>query len=156
MVSGRVVATVMPPPLPYPFNEGLPAELLPLLSFTLELPLHHHLRANSRMIRARQPQRQKTAHAAPADHDVHLGLLEHVTHVQKSSHIGRRQQKAEYRTRIVLAWSLNVKELLLDPVVGPALLDGARLIRFGQFVGHSCNHAVFRGGTLNPYRQSSA
>ncbi len=83
-------AAVLPLPLPHPFDERFPAHVLPLLALTCKLALHHHLRSNAGVVGPRKPQRGKTAHAPPADDDVHLRLIEHVAHVQASGDVGRR------------------------------------------------------------------
>ena len=84
------------------------------------------------------PQRDKPAHAMPAHDDVHLRLVEHVPHVQPSGHIWRRQKQRKHGSCLAFRRRRDGEKLLLDPVVGPARLNRARLVRFGQFVRHEC------------------
>ncbi len=48
-----------------------------------ELALHHHLGGDAGVVGAGQPQRVVAEHAMPADGDVDLGVLQHVTDVQR-------------------------------------------------------------------------
>ncbi len=88
------------------------------------------------VIGARQPQRDKAAHAMPAHDDVHLRLVEHVAHVQAAGHIRRRQQQREHWPRFALGRRGHGEKFFFDPVVGPARFNRARLVGFGQFVRH--------------------
>ena len=92
----------MPPPLPHPLHKGFAPNLFARAALGRELPLHHHLRGNARMVRSRQPQRTAPLHAAPAGQDVHLRLVQHVAHVQAPRHIRRRQQDGERLAAILL------------------------------------------------------
>ena len=95
-------------PLPDALDEGFAAHPAPALSLRSQLPLDHHLGGDSGMIGARQPHRQKSAHAMPADDDVHLRVVEHVAHVQPAGNVRRRQQQGEH----VLARAGSVRESL--------------------------------------------
>ena len=134
LVENRAAVKLFP--FPDALDKLLAAQLAPLLAFFFEVPLHHHLRGDAGMIRSRQPQRDESAHPVPAHDDVHLRLVEHVTHVQPSSHIGRRQQQREHRPRLTLRRHGHGEEFFLNPIVGPARLNRARLVSFGQFVRH--------------------
>ena len=68
----------------------------------------------------------------PAHDDVHLRLVEHVTHVQTPGDVRRWQQQGKNWTRIVWSRRGNRKQLFLYPVLGPVRLDGRRLVRFGK------------------------
>jgi hypothetical protein len=56
--------------------------------------------------------------------------------VQAAGHIRRGQQQREDRTRLALRRRGHGEKLFFDPVLGPARLNRARLVRFGQFVRH--------------------
>ena len=77
------------------------ADVAAVLAFRRQLALDHHLGRDAGVVGAGQPQRDKAAHAMPADDDVHLRLVEHVAHVQAAGHIGRRQDQREYRLLLV-------------------------------------------------------
>ena len=72
-----------------------PAQLLARRAFLGQLPLHHHLRSDSCMIRTWQPKRTASVHAPPAGQDIHLRLVEHVAHMQTAGNIRWRQQDGE-------------------------------------------------------------
>ena len=131
-------AAILPLPFPHPLNELLAPQVAPLLAFFQKLALHHHLRRNARMVRPRQPERDKPAHAMPAHQNIHLRLVQHVPHVQPPRHIWRRQQQGEHRTRISRRRRLHVKQLFLNPILGPARFNRARFVSFRQFVRHVC------------------
>ncbi len=85
-------AAVVLLPLPHALDEGFAAELLARRAFFSQLALDHHLRGDAGVVGARHPQRASAAHAPPAGENVHLGLVEHVAHVQPAGDVGRRQQ----------------------------------------------------------------
>src|SRR5438128_9181204 len=72
----------------------------------------------------------------PAHNDVHLRLVEHVPEVQPARHIRRRQKQREHWTRLTGRRSRDGEQLFLDPVLGPARFNRARLVRFGKLVRH--------------------
>ncbi len=90
---------VMLLPLPYALDEGFAAELLACLVFRGELAFDHQLGGYAGVIGPGNPEGQVPAHAAPAGEDVHLGVFEHVAHVQPAGDIRRRQQHGEYASR---------------------------------------------------------
>jgi len=94
------------------------------------------LRGNAGVVGARQPEREIAAHAMPAEDDVHLGLLEHVTHVEATGDVGRRQKQAERVAHVPLGRRGRVEEPFIFPIVGPARLNRARLVRLRKFVWH--------------------
>src|SRR6185437_5313173 len=103
------------------------------LAFAGKLPLDHHLSSNSSVICPRQPKCHEATHAMPANHDIHLRLIEHVAHMQTASHVGRRKKQSEYRTRVIYRRRRNRKKLLFDPEFRPPSLDSARFVSFWQF-----------------------
>ena len=78
-------------PLPHALDKFFAAQVAALLAFFGEIALDHHLRGDAGMVGAGQPQGDETAHAMPADDDIHLRLVEHVAHVQAAGNVGRRQ-----------------------------------------------------------------
>src|SRR5580704_1096452 len=133
-------ATVLALPLPDALHEFLAAHVAPFLTFFGKLALHHHLRGNSGVVGAGQPERHIAAHAVPAHNDVHLRLVEHVTHVEPPRHIRRRQEQGEYRTRIFSGQArrrrFDMEQFFLDPILGPVRFNRARFVSFRQLVGH--------------------
>ena len=66
----------------------------------------------------------------PAGEDVHLGLVEHVAHVQAAGDVGGREKLCELLGVVLrTARSRYVEQVLVDPGPGPAGFD------FGGFVG---------------------
>ena len=76
-------------------------------------------------------------HAMPTGEDVHLGLVEHVAHVEAAGDVGGREEHGEGGALggCVGCWSGDVEELFADPVVGPLLLDCGGVVGFGQVAG---------------------
>ena len=87
---------VMLLPLPDALHKGFAAQLLARFVLFGELPLHHQLGGNAGVVGARQPESEVSAHAAPPGEDIHLGVFQHVPHVQPAGHIGRGQQHGEH------------------------------------------------------------
>ena len=139
-------AAVVAPPLPHALDEGLAAHLLAGRAFAHDLALHQHLRGDAGVVGARHPQHPVAAHAAPANQDVALRVLEHVAHVQVAGHIGRRQQNRKGGLAVRSAAfirRLGVRlgeELLAHPVFGPVIFNGGRVVGFGQVVRHGGCH----------------
>ena len=129
-------AAVMLLPVPHALDECLAAQVATVLALGGELALHHELRGNAGMIGARQPQRRQAAHALPADDDVDLGVLQHVAHVEVAGHVGRRQRDRKSFLRGTRGRRFDMKQLLADPVLGPARLNRARFIGLGKIVRH--------------------
>ena len=124
-------AAVLALPLPHPLDEPLAPQVTPPLAFLGELALDHHLSGDSGVIGSGQPKREKTPHPMPAHDDVHLRLVEHVSHVQAACNVGRRQQQREHRPRFSGRRGGDGEEPFLDPVLGAARFNRARLVRFG-------------------------
>ena len=91
----------------------------------VELPLHHHLGRNTRMVGARLPQGIVTTHAVVAGQRIHQGILEGVPHVQAAGDIRRRDHDA-----IGFTFTGRRKVSPLLPGFIPVLLDGVRVVGF--------------------------
>src|ERR1700678_28899 len=83
----------------------------------------------------------------PASENIHLGLVEHVAHVQAAGHVWRRQQHRELlrclrrisRRRGGFALRRgDVEQALADPVLGPAFFYDRGIVCFWEFVAHRC------------------
>jgi hypothetical protein len=99
-------------------------------SFRLELLLDDDLRRDAGVVGAHLPQRVAAEHAVIADQHVHDGLLERVTHVQRTRDVGRRQLDAIGRRAGLEAW-LEIAARFPDRI--PLLLDRVRLEALGKF-----------------------
>ena len=77
------------------FEELFAAEGLAGGAFGDDLFLDHHLGGDAGVVGAREPEGLVAEHAVPADEDVHLGLVEHVAHVEAAGDVGRRQENRE-------------------------------------------------------------
>jgi hypothetical protein len=146
-------AAVVAFPLPHALDKGFAAKLLAAGAFGGQLALDHHLRGDAGMIDAGQPQGAAAGHAPPADEDVHLRLVEHVSHVQPAGDVGRRQQYRKGGLAVGLAVKAGGRfaarnrigarigrglgeELLAHPVFGPVIFNGGGVVSFGQVVRH--------------------
>ena len=108
-IWSRMAVAVMLLPLPDPFDKGFAAQLLARFVLFGELALDHQLRGYAGVIGARNPQGQVPAHAPPPGEDVHLGVFQHVPHVQPAGNVRRRQQHGENgtvgrRTTVCSVW----------------------------------------------------
>ena len=90
---------VMLLPLPDALDKRFAAQLLACLMLFGKLALDHQLSGDSGVVGAGNPQGQVPAHAAPASEDVHLGVFQHVPHVQPAGDIRRGQQHGEHRAQ---------------------------------------------------------
>ena len=103
-------------------------------AFGFELALDHHLGGDAGVVGAGDPEGEVAEHAVPAREDVHLGLVEHVAHVEAAGDVGRREQDGElFCLRPASLRSWDVKQAFVDPVVGPALFDDGGIVGFGEF-----------------------
>jgi hypothetical protein len=83
----RDVVLVLRLPLPHPFEERFPPELLAARPLLRQLSFHHDLRGDPRVVGTGQPQRVEPLHAPPADDEVLEGELQRVTDVQLAGHV---------------------------------------------------------------------
>ncbi len=131
-------AAVVLLPIPHARDERLASDVAAVLALAGELALHHQLRRDAGVVGAGQPQRRQAAHALPADDDVDLGVLQHVSHVEVAGDVGRRQRDGKGLARLVRRRRFDVEELFVDPVLGPARFNRARLVGLGKIVRHAC------------------
>ena len=75
------------------FFEGFAAHGAPVDTFPRELAFDNHLGGDAGVIGAREPERDVAAHAMPADGNVDFGVLQHVAHVERAGHVGRRDDE---------------------------------------------------------------
>ncbi len=79
-----------------------------------DFTLHHHLGGDAGVVGACLPQGVFTLHALIADHGIHDGLLEGVTHMQTAGDVRRRDHDAEAFLAFV---AIGFKVALLFPVL---------------------------------------
>ena len=84
-------------PLPYPFNEGFSSQGLRSEPFFRELPFNDVLRRYSRVVHAGQPERVIPAHPLVSRGNVLERVVQGVTHVQHTRHVGRWYDYTEWR-----------------------------------------------------------
>src|SRR5438132_14410921 len=85
----------------------------------------------------------------PAGEDVHLGLVEHVAHMQAAGDVGRGEEDGElsgFVLRTLGSW--DVEQTLPDPVVGPAFFYDRRIVCFWQFFREFGATGLFAYGFL--------
>ena len=121
-------------PLPDAPLKLFPPDLLAVEALLGQLALHHHLGGDAGVVHPRQPQYAVALHAPPAHQDVNLGMLEHVAHVERAGDVGRRdgEREAGLVGRALLGGHFGRVELALHPLLRPARLNRARLIRLGD------------------------
>ena len=116
-------ATGLAFPLPDPLDESFPTETCAGQAFSLEPPLHDHLRGDTGMVGAWLPQRRIAAHTAVAGECVHDGVLERMPHVQRARDVRRRDDDA-----IARSVPLRCEEAGGLPLRVEALLDVGRRV----------------------------
>ncbi len=145
------------PPLPHALDELLAAQVEPGLLLLLQLLLHHVLRRDPGVVRARDPARVPSLHAAPARDHVLEGVVERVAHVEHARHVGRRDYDAEGRPRVR---RLGVEDPAAFPLGVPAalhllgveaLVHLLRLCRLGHG-GSVCERMLSTTSSLRPPR----
>ena len=111
--------------------------------FSGNFTLNHHLGRDTRVVSPRLPQGVFTLHALVADHGVHDGLLESMTHMQTAGDVRRRDHDAEGLFAFI---AVRLEIALLFPVLVKRLFDIAWVI----CLFHYFQVAVFR---LKPARR---
>ena len=110
-------------PGPHPVDERLAAQIVSGLALGEQLPFHHHLRGDPRVVGARLPQGVMALHPVVAGQRVHDGVLEGVTHVQGAGDVRRRNHDAVGR-----APAAGRETALFLPEGVPAGFDGLRFV----------------------------
>ena len=118
-------------PFPHAFGEFFATEIVPRLAFGLQLLLDHNLCGDAGVVGADDPVRVVALHAVIANERVHQRLLECMSHVQHTGHVGRRQLNGVTRLRRVAA-RFEITRLLPDWI--PLFLDVLRFERLGERV----------------------
>ena len=114
-------------PGPHLVKKLLPPEDSPIGLLTLgKLALHHHLRGDTGMVRARLPQHVATAHALVAAEDVLQRVVECMPHVEHAGDVGRRNDDGE-RRRIGAVRPPGLEGLSVFPNGRDPCLDGGRI-----------------------------
>src|SRR5271165_3106142 len=124
-------------PFPHAIDEGLPTDIPAAYSLAGELALHHKLGRDTGMVGARQPEGGNPLHALPTDDDVNLRMLQHVAHVKAAGHVRGWKRQGKRRRRGTSRRRFDVEQFFLDPVIGPARLNGAGVVGLGKIVRHS-------------------
>ena len=97
-----------------------------------ELSRHHHLRSDASVIGSRQPQHAVAVHSAPPRQHVLQRVIQRVSHVQKTCHIGRRNHHREGR-RVRVGLGFGSEILIGFPFGIPAAFDFFRFVLFRNF-----------------------
>ncbi len=148
-------------PAPDALDEGFAAELFAGCAFGGELALDHHLGGDAGVVGAGDPEGEVAEHAVPAGEDVHLGLVEHVAHVQAAGDVGRGEEDGELSGVVLRTFGgWDVKQTLPDPVLGPAFFYDRRIVCFRQVFGEFgatgfLAHGCFKGSIHRALRAVS-
>ena len=140
-------AAVLTAPLPDAADELLAPEVLLGEALRAQHLLDHVLRGDAGVVGAHQPAGVLAQHAVVARQHVLDGVVERVAHVQHARDVGRRDDDGVRRP---LGVGLGVEEMLVEPVLHPARLDGGRLEARGllQVVVHQAS--LVAGGSSIP------
>lgn len=107
------------------------------------LTLNHHLGSDTRVVGTGLPQSVFTLHALVANHGIHDGLLEGMTHMQTAGDVRRRDHDAEGLFAFI---AVRLEIALLFPVLVKRLFDILGLYVFPLFpccrVQVETSHAV--------------
>jgi hypothetical protein len=116
-------------PLPYATNELLTCEVLLLLAFGRQLPLHHHLRCDAGVVGARLPERGEAVHPLHADHHVLQRVVEAVANVERGGHVRRWNDD---RVGLLRRRRVGPEVAALFPDRVPPRFDGGGLVAVGD------------------------
>ena len=118
-------------PHPDALEKFLAAEIVTgFFLLLLELLFHHHLRGDTGVVGARQPEDFLAVHARLAAEDVLDGVVEDVAHVEHAGDVRRRDDDGERRLG---GRRVGGEATLLQPEGVPFVLNGLRLVSFGKF-----------------------
>jgi hypothetical protein len=121
-------------PLPDALDEGLAADVVAGLAFEVEEPrLHHRLRGDAGVVRARHPQRGVALHAMPADQQILQHVVHRVAHVQRARDVGQRHHD---HVGLALGVGMGRKGPLRQPALLHRALDFGGLVARGKFAAH--------------------
>ena len=112
-------------PKPGVLEEGLTTHLPAIQPALLQVTLHHHLRRDARVVGAGQPECLKPAHPLPADQHILNRVRERVPHVQRPSHIRRRDHDGVGR---LVGICIRLEGLRGHPALVPARLNLSRIV----------------------------
>ena len=119
-------------PLPNPFHEFLPAQVVPGQAFfLLQFFFHLDLGGQTRMVIARQPAGVVSQHPMPAHQDVLEGIVQGMAHVELAGDVGRRDHHTEGFPALV---HRLMEKPVFDPICIPFFLHRSRIIYFGDVV----------------------
>ena len=125
-------------PLPDFIDEGIAAVVVAGFTFfSGNLTLNHHLGSDTRVVGTGLPQGVFTLHALVANHGIHDGLLEGMTHMQTAGDVRRRDHDAEALLAFI---TIRFEIALLFPVLVKRLFD----ILWVVCLFHYFQVAVFR------------
>ena len=127
-------AAVLLFPFPDVLEQLLATEIIamPHGTFLDQLTLHHALRGNARVIRARQPQHFLAVHARFAGEDILNGVIEHVPHVQHAGDVGRRDDNGKRRPLFRYTLGIRGETIVLFPERIPLVLHRLRFVSLGN------------------------
>ena len=122
-------------PFPDTVDKGFPAKVVAILPLRSQLPLHHILGGDSRVVGAGHPEDVAAAHSLPAAEDILQGIVERMPHVQRPGYVRRGNHDAVcLRARL----RLGMKVAMLLPFPVPLLFHSLRFVHFCQFfIGHA-------------------
>ncbi len=84
-------------PFPHAPHKFFPAQRPVIDSLLRQLPHHHALRRNPRMVHPRQIQSVVPAHAVPARQNIDLRMVQHVTNMERAGHVRWRDNNRKHR-----------------------------------------------------------
>ena len=116
-------------PLPGIFHKLLTGKVFLGYSHTLELGHNLAFRCDGCMVRTRYPAGILAVHSGLADQYIVKRVVQHVTHMQDSRHVRRRDY---YRIRLFLI-RLRVEALVLGPPGVPFVFYFRRIVLCGKF-----------------------
>src|SRR5882757_8572864 len=117
------------------FQELLPAQVVAVLHQTLfaQHLFDLHLRRNAGVICAWQPQNLLAVHPRLARQNILDGIVQHMSHVQHTGDIGRRD---DYGIGWFGRLRIGDETLLVEPESVPLLFDGLRFVGFRNLTHH--------------------
>ena len=121
-------------PLPDPFQELFPAQVVAGQALLAELLLHLDLGGDAGVVGAGHPQGGIALHPLGADQDVLQGVVKGVAHVELAGDVGGRQHDG---IGLFVFVHLGVEEAAVQPELVQPALRGLGVIGLGQFLANA-------------------
>ena len=123
-------------PVPGPLQEFLPAQVLLVNAFLLQLFDDLDLGGDGGVIRSRLPEGVVSLHPLIADQNILHGVVQRVSHVELPGNVGGRHHNGK---GLFTAVHFRVKIPVILPFFVQAVFDACGVVGFSKFFAHACS-----------------